>query len=173
MRTVFVWSQFVWTPRAEQDNLAEWQRRAVTEASRAMAHAVRAEAVDTASSELESRYGVVAFHYTVGGRVYGAESGIGWLPYATSRFPHVDWTRMETELRGSGRDRLPIEVVYAATAPRIFVVPGYASRPSYYGPGRIFFYVLRTLVLSVCWCGWCLALWAVLAGLAPIEDAGS
>jgi hypothetical protein len=164
-----VWSQFIWTPRTEQVNLTEWQRLASTEGKRVAVDAVRANAIDTASGEFDSRYDVLAFYYTVQGQVYGAESSVSWLPYATPRFPHIDWSRLQSDLEASSRDRLSIEVVYASSQPRVFVVPKYSSQPSYYGPGRIFFYLLRTLILLAFWFAWCIAISSLLHNLAPHE----
>ena len=99
---------------------------------------------------------------------------LGSLPYATPRFPHVDWSRLKADLDASGQKRLPIDIVYAASSPRIFVVPKYAAQPSYYGPGRIFFYALRSAVLLICWIVWCIGLMFLLENLAPGEwEAGS
>jgi hypothetical protein len=165
-----IWSQFYWTPHIEQANLAEWQRLAQTEGVRVVVDAVPATAIDTATDQ-NGEYEVTAFYYRVNGQVYGAESKVGWLPYATPRFPHVDWSRLKADLDASGQKRLPIDIVYAASSPRIFVVPKYAARPSYYGPGRIFFYALRSAVLLICWAVWCVGLVSLLADLAPGEQA--
>ena len=124
--------------------------------------AVPATAIDTATDQ-NGEYEVTAFYYRVNGQVYGAKSKVGWLPYATPRFPHVDWSRLKADLDASGQKRLPIDIVYAASSPRIFVVPKYAARPSYYGPGRIFFYALRSAVLLICWAVWCVGLVSLLA----------
>ena len=166
-----IWSQFYWTPRVEQANLAEWQRLTETDGVRLVVDAVPATAIDSATDQVDREYDVLAFYYRAAGQVYGAESTVGRLPYATPRFPHVDWSRLKTEVDASGQKRLPIEVVYAAHAPRIFVVPKYAAQPSYYGPGRIFFYVLRCAVLLGCWSVWCIGLKLLLDNLAPGERA--
>ena len=60
---------------------------------------------------------------------------------------------------------------FARSAPRIFVVPKYATRPSYYGAGRIFFYALRTAMLLGYWFVWCVGLKMLLENLAPGERA--
>lgn len=164
-----LWSQFVWTPQIEQRNLAEWQRLTAVEGVHVVTDAVAATAIDTATDQVSKDYDVVAFYYRVNGEVYGAESKVGGLPYATPRFPHVDWSRLSADVAASGQRRLPIEVVYAASSPRIFVVPKYAVRPSYYGPGRIFFYILRVAVLAGCWGAWCVGLKILLQNLAPDE----
>ena len=95
--------------------------------------AVPATAIDTATDQVDNEFEVTAFYYRVDGQVYGAESNVGWLPYATPRFPHVDWSRLKADLDASGQKRLPIDIVYAASSPRIFFVPKYAAQPSYYG----------------------------------------
>jgi hypothetical protein len=167
-----VWSQFYWTPRVEQANLAEWQRRTRTEGRQVVVDAVRALAIDPGTDESgPGEYEVVALYYRANGEIYGAESKVGSLPYATPRFPHVDWARLKADLDASGHERLPVEVVYATSAPRIFIVPKYAVRPSYYGAGRIFFYLLRTAVLLGCWFVWFVGLGALLENLAPGERA--
>jgi hypothetical protein len=166
-----LWSQFYWTPRVEQANLAEWQRLTETEGVRVVVDAVAATAIDTATDQVDSEYDVVALYYRANGQVYGAESTVGSLPYATPRFPHVDWSRLEADLNASGQKRLPVEVVYAAQSPRVFVVPKYGVRPSYYGPGRIVFYLLRCAVLLGCWSVWCIGLKLLLDNLAPGEPA--
>jgi hypothetical protein len=164
-----LWSQFVWTPQIEQHNLAEWQRLTAVDGVRLVVDAVPATAIDTATDQVAKNYDVIAFYYRVNGEVYGAESKVGSLPYAAPRFPHVDWSRLSADLAASGQRRLAIEVVYAASSPRIFVVPKFAVRPSYYGPGRIFFYILRAAVLAGCWCVWCIGLKILLENLAPDE----
>jgi hypothetical protein len=166
-----VWSQFYWTPRVEETNLAAWQRLAETEGVRITVDAVPATAIDTATDQADREYDVVAFSYRVDGQVYGAESKVGSLPYATPRFPHVDWPQLKSDLDASGQKAHPIEVVYARSAPRIFVVPKYATRPSYYGAGRIFFYTLRTAMLLGYWFVWCVGLKMLLENLAPGERA--
>ena len=165
--------QFVWTPRTEQANLAEWNRRISEQGATTLGHVVKAEAVDNQEEFGDSRYNIVVLKYEIGGQIYGAESTIWWLPYMTPRFPHVDWAKLERDLRESGQDSLPIKVEYAPAQPRIFVIPGYTCRPPYYGAGRLFFYALRTAVLSVFWLIWCSALYALLAGLSPPEAMGS
>ena len=166
-----VWSQFYWTPRVEQTNLAEWQRLTDTEGVRITVDAVPAIAIDTATDQVDREYDVVAFYYRVNGQVYGAESKVGSLAYATPRFPHVDWPRLKSDIDASGQKMQPIEVVYARSAPRIFVVPKYATHPSYYGAGRIFFYALRTAMLLGYWFVWCVGLKMLLENLAPGERA--
>jgi len=133
--------------------------------------AVPAIAIDTATDQVDREYDVVAFYYRVNGQVYGAESKVGSLAYATPRFPHVDWPRLKSDIDASGQKVQPIEVVYARSAPRIFVVPKYATRPSYYGAGRIFFYALRTAMLLGYWFVWCVGLKMLLENLAPGERA--
>jgi hypothetical protein len=165
-----IWSQFYWTPHVEQANLAEWQRLTDTGGIRLTVDAVPASAIDTATKQMNREYEIVAFNYRVNGHVYGAESPVSWLPYATPRFAHVDWSRLKADLEASGEKRLPIDVVYAAEAPGVFVVPKYATRPSYYGPGRIFFYTLRCAVLLGCWSVWCIGLKMLLENLAPVES---
>ena len=166
-----IWSQFYWTPRGEQASLAEWQRLTDAEGTRVIVDAVPATAIDTATNQGDREYDIVAFYYRANGQVYGAESKVGSLPYATPRFPHVDWARLKADLDASGQKRLPIEVVYATGAPRIFVVPKYAIRPSYYGAGRIFFYTLRTAMLLGYWFVWWIGLRMLLENLAPGERA--
>jgi hypothetical protein len=166
-----IWSQFYWTPRVEQANLAEWQRLIETEGIRTIVDAVPATAIDTATDQIDREYDVIAFYYRANEQVYGAESKVNSLPYATSRFPHVDWSRLNADLAASGQKRLPIEVAYAASTPRIFVVPKYVVEPSYYGPGRMFFYALRSAVLLGCWSAWYIGLKMLLENLAPGERA--
>lgn len=163
-----IWSQFYWTPHIEQKHLAYWQELTEREGVRVVVDAVPGSAI-AQSREGPDEYQMVAFYYRVDGRVYGAESKVDWLPYATSRFPHVDWSRLRTDVDASEQRRLAVEVVYARREPRIFVVPKYTMSPSYYGAGRIAFYVLRTIVLLGCWGVWCVGLWMLLDGLAPAD----
>ena len=67
-----IWSQFYWTPRVEQANLAKWQRLARTEGVRVVVDAVPATAIDTATGQVDNEYEVTAFYYRVNGQVYGA-----------------------------------------------------------------------------------------------------
>jgi hypothetical protein len=60
-----IWSQFYWTPRIEQANLAEWQRLAQTEGVRVVVDAVPATAIDTATDQVNGEYEVTAFYYRV------------------------------------------------------------------------------------------------------------
>jgi len=166
-----VWSQFVWTPLTERTNLAEWQRLTSTAGTSVVVNVVEARAIDTATDQGNRDYEVVAFSYRVGQRVYGAESDVASLFYASSRFPHVDWRRLSADVKASSARRVPVEVVYANANPRVFVVPAYGARPSSYGVGRIALYLLRTCMLGGCWLVWCVALNAVLANLAPTAGA--
>jgi hypothetical protein len=163
-----VWGQFGWTPRMEQANLAEWHRRAAAGGASMVVDAVAAKAIDTASDPAQAgEYRVVAFAYRVGDRLYGAESNLGSLFYATSRFPHVDWQKLKTAIETSPQHAVPVKVVYAAADPRIFIVPSYEARPSYYGAGRIAMYTMRALMLGGCWLVWCAFMLVLLDHLVP------
>jgi hypothetical protein len=167
-----VWAQFGWTPRMEQANLAEWQRRVSAGGTSAIVEAVAAKAIDTASDPAQAGdYKVVAFAYRAAGRVYGAESNVESLFYASSRYPHVDWQKLKAKIESSTRHSVPVEIVYAAAEPRMFVVPSYEAHPSYYGAGRIALYTMRTVLMGGCWLLWCAFLRTLLEHLAPGDNA--
>jgi hypothetical protein len=115
------------------------------------------------------RFQVIGFYYEVNKKKYDAESR-PWLPYATPRFPHVDWSRLEDKLKLTGPQGLNVIVEYAASEPRIFRVRDYVIAPSYYSIGRLFFYALRSSVLSIFWLIWCVALFKLVDGLSSGPD---
>jgi hypothetical protein len=163
------WFQFVWIPEQEKKNLAEWNFLCDQNGGAVDGRLQQGEFIDTATESM-MRFDVVALSYKVGGKLYGAESGIFWLPYVTQRFPHIDFKKLKKELKQSNLDHMTVNIEYAKNHPRIFRVPNYTKTPSYYSLGRIFFYFIRTAILSVFWILWSIFLWSLLRGLSAQEQ---
>lgn len=159
-----IWSQFAATPRLERNNLTTWQGQITAAPRDTTVRIQRGEFVDTAAET--GSYELIGFSYEVGGRRYDVASPPDWIPYATSRFPHVDWRRLKRDA-DEATDALDVVVQYAAADPAMFRLPDYEADPPYYSVGRLILYSLRTFILSVFWIFWCAILYMLVEGISP------